>query len=372
MRRSAATFTVAALLLAACSSAAPGGAPPTGTGVTHAAGTPATPSPTAALPPSPSPSPTVASEPTVAALGDAELAELGVNELGRVLVMEWHEIADTDDRWANSLATFKAQLQELCDRGYRPISVPEFVDGTFDVPAGMSPMVLTFDDSYKAHFFFAEDGETPHPDSAVGILEAMEQTCEGWQAKANFAFYWPVPFRETDPDLIARKLRYLVEHGYDLSNHTYNHDNLKELSDDEVQENLAKAEAELAAIVGDDYRVRSITLTQGIWPNNKDLAMAGEWDGFRYVHDIAFEVGFMPTRSPHHVDYDPRSVQRVQAYLPEFERWIAWLDEEPGRRLVSDGDPMTVTYPADWSDVAAPRPGLEVRTYPPASPASEG
>lgn len=312
--------------------------------------------------PPPAPSPTPSPSPSPAGLSDAELAGLGVNEVGRVLVVEWHQIKDRDGRWENSLSTFRAQLRELHARGYRPISVEEFIEGTFPIPPGTSPVLLTFDDSYKEHFFFAEDGVTPHPDSVVGILEAMEDQDPTWRARALFSFYWPVPFRETDRELIERKLRWLVEHDFDLSNHTYTHDNLAEMTDEEVVANLARAEAELAEVVP-DYRVRSITLTQGIWPKNPDLAMAGQWKGFAYDHDIALEVGFMPTRSPHHAEYDPRAVQRVQAWVPELRKWVEWLDAEPGRRFVSDGDPATVTYPASFGDVAAPREGFAVRVY---------
>lgn len=322
------------------------------------------PSPSASAPTATGPS---TEEPSSATLSDAELADLGVNEIGRVLVVEWHDIGTEDSRWDNALSTFRAQLEELHERGYRPISVEEFATGRFDIPAGTSPVLLTFDDSYRQHFHFAEDGTTPHPDSAVGILEQMEREDPTWRARAVFSFYWPVPFRDTDRELIERKLRYLVEDGFDLANHTYNHDNLAELDDAGVVANLARAEAELADVVGPDHRIRAMTLTQGIWPRNRELAVRGEADGFRYEHDIVFLVGFMPTRSPHHVDYDPMEVQRVQAYVPEFRKWVDWLDEEPGRRLVSDGDPDTVTYPSTFADVAAPRDGLQVRTYEPPS-----
>ncbi len=367
MRRTLLAAVSGALLLSACGSAAEppadAAASPASSPTAPTATSPSEPAGTEASSPTPSPEATESSTPAAPALTEAELAELGVNELGRVLVMEYHKLQDADGRWENSLATFRAQLQELHDRGYRPISVEEFIDGTFPIPAGTSPVLLTFDDSYREHMFFGPDGETPDPDSVVGILQAMEAEDPTWRARAHFAYYWPVPFRDTDRDVIERKLRYLVEHGFDLSNHTYNHDNLRELSDAEVVENLAKSEKELAAVVGDDYRVRSITLTQGIWPQNEALAMTGTWDGFTYDHDIALEVGFMPTRSPHHVDYDPKSVQRVQAYVPEFDKWVAWLDEEPNRRFVSDGDPTTVTYPASFAEVAAVADTFTARTY---------
>ncbi len=355
--RLAAAAVVAAVTLSACSTSS------------------SAPDPGASTSESTSPASSVSDEPTEPAttdsaaedspeeLGDAELAALGANELGRVLIMEWHEIQDENDRWANTLETFRAQLRELQERGYRPISVDEFIDGRIDLPAGLSPVLLTFDDSYKEHFFFGPDGETPDPDSVVGILEEMAAQDPTWRPLATFAFYWPYPFRETDRDLIERKLRWLVDNGYDLSNHTYNHDNLRVMSDDEVVANLARTEAELAQVVGDDYQVRSLTLTQGIWPQNRDLAMAGEANGFAYVHDIALEVGFQPTRSPFHAEYDARNVQRVQAWLPEFRRWMDWMDEKPGRRYVSDGQPDRVAYPSNFADVVGDLRGLSPRPF---------
>ena len=370
MRRSLAPILVAGLLATSCAATNASGTNAAPPATSSAAPTPtatagATPGTTeTARTPSPTPTPAPAPSPTgVAAMSDAQLADMHVNEIGRVLVMEYHEIGDTDGRWSTSLATFKAQLQELHDKGYRPISLSEFIDGTFPIPAGTSPVLLTFDDSYKEHMFFGPDGETPDPSSVVGILEAMQRKDPTWRARAVFAFYWPAPFREYDRDLIKHKFRYLVDHGFDLSNHTYNHDDLSKLTDAQVQENLAKMEAEFNAMIP-DYTIRSITLTQGIWPQNHDLAMDGSWNGTTYHHDVAFLVGWMPTRSPHHKDYDPRSVMRVQAYAPEFRKWVDYLDEHADERFVSDGDPTTVTYPASFSDVAGDMDGQATRVYP--------
>lgn len=350
--RLAGLLTVAALA-AACGSPSSTQAPPAASTASESP----SPSRTPDGPPSAEPTAAATTTPEVAVLTDAQMAALNVNELGRIPVLEWHEIQDRNDRWANRLDTFRAQLAEVHARGYRPISIAEFIDGDIDLPAGLSPVLLTFDDSYKEHLYFDDDGE-PAADSVVGILQEMHEQDPTWRPLATFAFYWPYPFRETDRDVIEAKLRYLVEHGFDLSNHTYGHDNLREMADDEVVANLARAERELAEVVGPDHRVRSITLTQGVWPANRDLAMAGTADGFTYEHDIALEVGFQPTRSPFHVDYDPRSVQRVQAWLPEFRRWMDWLDEVPGRRWVSDGDPTTVAFPEGFADVVGDLRGL--------------
>lgn len=352
LRRSIILLLVLALFTVACGSTPPAEPAPDASPTTA-------PSPTAEAEPSPSPEPSPEPEPTEPELSDEELAELGVNEVGRVLVMEWHEIGDRDERWANSRETFRAQIQELYDRGYRPVTVEEFAEGRFPIPAGTSPVLLTFDDSYESHLSLDDDGE-PHPDSVVGILESFSAENPDWRATAVFYIYWPVPFREAD--LVDEKLRWLVDNGYEIGNHTHGHADLSGLPADEVQRELALAQAEVEERIP-GYRLRSFSLTFGIWPSDPELAVAGEYDSMTYEHDIILLVGFMPTRSPHHAEFDPTQVQRVQAYVPEFRQWVDWLDAEPGRRFIADGDPAAVTFPSTYEDVAAPMDGFEVRVY---------
>jgi peptidoglycan/xylan/chitin deacetylase (PgdA/CDA1 family) len=202
----------------------------------------------------------------------------------------------------------------------------------------------------------------------VGILEEMERKDPTWRARAVFAWYWPYPFRQTDPDKIAQALEYLLDNGYELSNHSNEHQSLKDMSAAEVQENLATAEKRVADLLGRDHvEVSTLTLPFGLWPEDRSSVLAGEHNGYSYEHHLVFEVGWMPTRSPHHVEYDPNSILRVAAHEPwgdhDWFGWLDWMDEEPGRRYVSDGDPTTVTYPADWEEFARPVEGLDVRTY---------
>ncbi|MFZ1118021.1 MAG: hypothetical protein WAN44_19575 [Propionibacteriaceae bacterium] len=43
-------------------------------------------------------------------------------------------------------AAFRAQVRRLLHSGYRPIDARDLARGRVDVPAGMTPVVLTFDD----------------------------------------------------------------------------------------------------------------------------------------------------------------------------------------------------------------------------------
>ncbi len=317
------------------------------------------------VPPSP---PTDAGSPLPAAtddgLSDAELAALAVNELGRVLVGEWHIIGDTDGEYRTSRETLRQQLEELYGRGYRPVTQAEFLAGTFPIPAGTSPVLLTFDDSTRGQLALGADGE-PTDDTAVGIIEQFAAEHPEWRATAVFAFNFPDPFG--DPDH-APKLRWLVDNGYELSNHTVGHVDLSGLSTAEVAANLADNQARLHEVVP-DAPVLSLTLPLGKWPDDREAAASGTGpDGTSYEHRLVHLVGSDPTRSPHHVEFDPMAIQRVPAHAvvgtgPEwFGDWLDRLDED-GLRFVSDGQPDVVTYPADHAEVADVDPAHQTRTY---------
>lgn len=370
MRTPAAALTVAGLLalgLAGCAS--DGGADADEASATPApVATPAATSAPSAVPspsPAPTPSPSPASAPSPEpAMTDEELAALGVNEVGRVLVGEWHVIGDADGEYRTSRETFREQLQTLYDRGYRPVTQQEFIDGTFPIPLGTSPVLLTFDDSTRGQFALDEDG-VPVADTAVGIIEQFAAAHPDWRATAVFGFNFPDPFGDGD---FARKLQWLVDNGYELSNHSLGHQNLSTLGSSEVVANLAENQARLhEAVPGTP--VPSLTLPLGIWPDDRDVAITGTGpDGTTYQHDLVYLVGSDPTRSPHHVDFDPAAIQRVPAHAvvgtgPEwFWDWLDRLEDE-SLRFVSDGDPDLVTFPADLADVADIASTFQARQY---------
>ena len=346
--------------VAAAPAASPSATPaatPSATPVASPSAAAASPSPSTSTAPSPSPSPSPS--PT-----DEELAALGVNELGRVLVAEWHRLGDADGEYRTSRETFRRQLATLHERGYRPVTQQEFLAGTFPIPAGTSPVLLTFDDSTRGQFTLDEDG-VPPADTAVGILEAFADEHPGWRATAVFAYNFPDPFGDGGYE---PKLRWLVDNGYELSNHSRGHVNLGTLSGDEVVERLASNQALLHAVVP-DAPVPSLTLPLGIWPDDPATAISGTGpDGTTYQHDLVYLVGSDPTRSPHHAEFDPHRVQRVPAHAVVgtgpawFWDWLDRLDDD-GLRFVSDGDPEVVTYPAALADVADVAAGFRTRTY---------
>src|SRR5881396_1048570 len=78
--------------------------------------------------------------------------QLPPNELGRVMVLEYHKIDYPEERWTRTPENFRRDLETLYARGYRLQSLNGLIEGKITVPAGTTPIVLTFDDSSPGQF----------------------------------------------------------------------------------------------------------------------------------------------------------------------------------------------------------------------------
>lgn len=97
-------------------------------------------------------------------------ASVKANELGEVPVMMYHRLTATPKgEYDRTPADFRAELERLYASGYRPVLARDLVAGTMDVPAGTTPVVLTFDDGTISQYRLGPDGSVA-PDTAVGIL----------------------------------------------------------------------------------------------------------------------------------------------------------------------------------------------------------
>src|SRR5262245_46681825 len=97
--------------------------------------------------------------------------KLPQNHAGRIPVLEYHVIGrDKNSLYTRTVASFKADLEDVYKRGYRPITIAQMLDKNFtDVPDGMSPVVFVFDDASPEQFRYIEqNGQlTIDPTSAV-------------------------------------------------------------------------------------------------------------------------------------------------------------------------------------------------------------
>ncbi len=276
-------------------------------------------------------------------------AELPANELGRIMILEYHRIAEPEGRWTRTPANFRRDLERLWERGYQLVGLTELLNGTLAVPAGMSPVVLTFDDSSPGQFRYLEpNGQLEiDPDCAVGILEVFSRTHPDFGLKATF-YVLPAaaqPHRLFgQPEHEARKLQYLVSRGFELGNHTLWHAALSKYPQAAVRKQLAQAQQRIQRLVP-GYQLRTLALPMGAYPQELAWAIQGSADGVTYRHDAILRVAGGPAPSPFSRRFDPYHLPRIQAVESELTFWLRYFDQHPEERFVSDGDPTTVTIP---------------------------
>ncbi len=276
------------------------------------------------------------------------------NELGKILVAEYHRIENKDGDWIRTPEKFRQDLQRFYDEGYYLISVNDFFNKEYvKVPAGKKPLIITFDDGHPSQFrWLIKNGTTVEgkdgfpkvdPNCAVGILDDFCEKHPDFGKSATFFLNSTIFYQEECPTLWKEKLKYLVKTGREIGNHTFNHDDLSKLDYNEIKKTLALQQAKIEeALPG--YMASSVALPFGILPKKgKWLLQRGEYKGKNYNYKVAFLVGSEPTLPPYHRNFDPILVQRVQANDKELNKWLTKIKNNPNDYFISDGDPNSIS-----------------------------
>lgn len=322
-----------------------------------AAGPQATTSPVPPATRPPSASPAAAASP-----GPVAPAGIRADELGAVPVLMYHQLlARPTGAYDQSPAQFRAQLETLYQAGFVTLTAADLVAGRIDVPAGKSPMVLTFDDSTASQYAENPDG-TPAADTAVAILLEVARAHGEPRPVATF-YVNDRPFGG-HPEYLA----HLVALGMELGDHTATHANLRTLSDAGVQQELSAGQQVITSAVP-GARVTTMALPFGAEPHDRALATAGGSGPARYGFSGVLLVGSGPASSPFATGFDPMAVPRIRSGLTTGDQrftagyWIPLLLSGAVRRFVSDGDPATVTFPAQEAGRLSPAFSAEARPY---------
>jgi hypothetical protein len=308
-----------------------------------------------------------APEPTQAVDNAAAKAKaVYANELGDVPVLMYHQIReDGGGQYDLTPAEFRAELERLWREDYWPVKAIDLVEGAFDVPAGKSPVVLTFDDSTKEQLDVDGAGNVK-PQTAIGIMLDFARTHPGFELAGTF-----YPNREPFAGVREgpRLLGWLAEHGFELGNHTKDHIPLNQMSSEEARRQLVLGREVITKAVP-DVRVRTLALPLGAWPTPRSIAWRGAWGGRGYAHDGIFLVGAEPAKSPFARAFDPHAIPRIRttpqgASDPEYGSswWLDRLRRGSARRFVSDGDPSTIAFPRRFSGALASRFRAQARPY---------
>jgi len=298
-----------------------------------------------------------------------DLSKIKPNEAGQVMVLMYHSISTPEAEFTRTPDNFRKDLQVLYDKGYRPISLRDYVTGNITTKAGYTPVVITFDDGWKNNFNIIKDKKgniTIDPDCAVAILEKFHSEHTDFPLEATFFINDNTPFGQKE--YVEYKLKYIVDKGMDIGNHTathvdfhaVTHSNFIPADADRIQREIADIKKIVNKYIP-DYQVNTLALPYGNRPKNKDLYTyleKGKFDGIEYNNIAILNVGWDPNRSPYHIKFNPLSIHRVRASdLQKYVKgvgiydWIKRFDKGERTKYISDGNPNTITIPKGYLEV---------------------
>ncbi len=277
----------------------------------------------------------------------ARPAALRPNLRGEVMILVYHNFGK-EARWGRSFANFDRDLARLDAAGYRPITLRQYVSGDFTLPAGTTPVVLTFDDGSKYQVRFTPAGQVA-PDCALAHWMAFAKTHPEFPVHGTF-FVNPGTDVFAQRAFIEPKLQLLLRLGSEIGNHTYDHDNLRKLTPAGVEREIGLGQYFLTRWLP-DYAITSFSLPYGVAPRPGGLAAAGAWTGrvapgrtpvtVTWHYSAVVLVGSGPAASPLVAGLNRARLPRIQVFHPEFSYWMNYFARHPQRRFISDGRPHT-------------------------------
>lgn len=299
----------------------------------------------------------------VVSLGDVPdslYQENRVNELGSVPIMMYHGIVNIPsdetkytggnvdkDGYNRTAEAFRKDLEFYYNNGYRMVRLDDYVKGNIDVELGKSPIILTFDDGSENNFkvLGEEDGKLViDPNCAVGILEDFKKKYPDFNVTATFFVNGGLFNQEGYNEKI---LKYLVDNGYDVGNHTISHVDFTKVDFNKSVEEVGGVYKLLDGIIPDKY-VKIVALPFGSpYKNshsNYPAIMEGDYNGYKYKTISTLRVGWEAESSCFDKEFTPAFLKRIRAYDNngvdfDIEMNFKLLES---KRYISDGDADTI------------------------------
>ena len=315
-------------------------------------------------------------------LDKEKLASDNINELGTVPIMMYHGIVDMKsseteytggnvdkDGYNRTAEAFREDLEFYYQNGYRMVRLTDYIDGNIDVEYGKSPIVLTFDDGNENNLKVTgldEDGNIIiDENSAVGILESFKEKYPDYNVTATF-FVNGGLFNQ--PEYNEKILKWLVDNGYDVGNHTENHLDIKKSTSEQVNKEIVSVYKQLDEIIPGKY-VNIIALPFGS-PYNKEhenfgYVLKSTYNDTTYETKAALRVGWDAEYYPFDKDFDPTFLKRCRAYDnngKDFDIEMVFKLLET-KRYISDGNVSTIVTSEKNSSKLSDNLNKEVITY---------
>lgn len=284
--------------------------------------------------------------------------EYQVNELGKIPIMMYHGInnvknSDTahqngnisEDGYQRTKEAFINDLEFYYQNGYRMIALKDLIGGKIDVELGKSPIVLTFDDGSANNIKVTgldDNGEIIiDPNSAVGILEQFKKKYPDYNVTATF-FLNKELFNQEYNDKI---IKWLIDHDYDIGNHTYDHFDLTTLNCSQASMEVGRMYDELSKLTNNYVKI--VSLPYGL-PNesnhsNFNCILNSNYNNKRYETITTLKDGNGPNDSPFSSNYNNLIMERIKAYDNNGDNDIEYYFKSlKSSRYISDGDLKTI------------------------------
>jgi peptidoglycan/xylan/chitin deacetylase (PgdA/CDA1 family) len=211
---------------------------------------------------------------------------------------------------------------------------------------------MTFDDGYPDQFAMSSAGEVD-PASGVGIMLEVCKQYPDCPPAGSFNIN-KNPFGLKDEAAQHAGLAKLHELGFEIANHTYNHDNLAKLDAVGVQRDFVELQ-QLVQRAVPGASVLTMALPFGVSPHLKALSHNGSWNGESYTNEGVLLVGANPSHSPFSSQFVPTAIPRIRnsswdhGNVPLTAKyWLDNLEANKSQRYVSAGNPGHVTIPKAW------------------------
>lgn len=300
-------------------------------------------------------SPTTEAKPTP--VPSIDIQAVKPDESGKIMVVMFHNFVETfspskydKGEYTTTFDEFRKLLPSLYEKGYRLISMDDYLNNNISVPAGLIPMIFTFDDGTQGQFNLIEENGNlvANKNSAVGIIEEFNKTHPDFGTKGTF--YVNLGDNTfSGQGTMEQRLKYLVDKGFEIGNHTYTHINLKETKDaNKIQKEIGLNQKTMYELIP-EYKMKTFSLPYGAPSKDlKEFVHKGEYEGTKYENLGIMEVGWDPAFSPVSKSFNPLSIHRVRASgIKPVDADLAWWIKNLSRdgQYISDGNADTVAVP---------------------------
>jgi peptidoglycan/xylan/chitin deacetylase (PgdA/CDA1 family) len=263
------------------------------------------------------------------------------------------------DEWTVTPDTFRSHLQWLYDHDFYITPLADLINNEIDVPPGKHPVVLTFDDASSGQFRLLKDDKGksyPDPVTAVGIMEDFFGKHPEMGHGALFAVVARNCFQyDAEVATCEERLTWLADHGYEIANHTWWHENLHTVTDEMFKEQVGRTKIWIdERVTGDANLSNVLVLPFGEWPRNEgQVQMLNDgfvYDGQDIVITGVVEVSGGPSPSPSSGEWSRRDIARFNTDPDTWDYWTGLIESGAVTMFTSDGNPTRVSIPNQIPD----------------------